>query len=208
MPRPRFKNGTFDLRPLAVAIAAAVTISMVNALESDYLPGVHLVPMVGGMTALSLGSTGEDLIRAINRLRQKEEQAPPAPAEDDAPSKGLGTILVAEDEDGVRRIVRTVLQAHGYTVIEASSGNEAVLTATQHRGPIDLLLTDVVMPDLGGRALADRVRAQRPQIRVLYMSGYADDALTQRGVSQGDPFLQKPFTPLALTRKIQDVLRG
>ncbi len=152
----------------------------------------------------NVGTTFTVLLPAVARA-----VAPTLAAVGDAPApKGRGTILLAEDEDGVRRVVRTVLQQQGYSVLEAGSGAAALAAAVSHAGRIDLLLTDVVMPDVGGRLLADKVRAHRPGIQVLYMSGYADDALTRRGVSEeGDAFIQKPFTPRALAAKVQTVLK-
>jgi two-component system, cell cycle sensor histidine kinase and response regulator CckA len=98
---------------------------------------------------------------------------------------------------------------YGYTVLEAGAGADAVRTVDTHPGPVDLLVTDVVMPDLGGRDLADAVRTRRPGVKVLYVSGYTDDAVVRHGVEAAtDAFLQKPFTPLTLARKIRAVLDG
>jgi PAS domain S-box-containing protein len=135
--------------------------------------------------------------------------APVAPVAADtrAPPRGTETILLVEDEDAVRKLAREVLQQAGYTVLEAARGAEALRIADTHEGSIDLLLTDVVMPGLGGRDLADAVRARRPPIKVLYMSGFTDDAVVRHGVSvAADALLQKPFSPLALTRKVRSVL--
>ena len=124
-----------------------------------------------------------------------------------AAPRGAETILLAEDEAGVRRLARAALEMQGYTVIEASSADEAIQKARRHPGSIHLLLTDVVMPGLGGRVLADTLHAQRPGIKVLYMSGYMDDAVVRHGVkAANDAFLQKPFTRLSLARKVRDVL--
>jgi CheY-like chemotaxis protein len=121
--------------------------------------------------------------------------------------RGSDTILLAEDEEGVRRLARMVLQMQGYAVLEAGTGADALSAAGAHPGPIHLLLTDVVMPDLGGRDLAEAVRARRAGVKVLYMSGYTDDAVVRHGVSEAsDAFLQKPFTPLGLARKVRAVL--
>jgi CheY-like chemotaxis protein len=126
-----------------------------------------------------------------------------------APSitSGTGTILVAEDEAGVRQIMRRVLETRGYTVLTARDGGEAMAMAEGHRGTIDLLMSDVVMPDMNGRELARRLTAVRPTLQVLFLSGYTDDAIFQHGVLQpGVFFLQKPFSPGDLARKVQDVL--
>ena len=119
------------------------------------------------------------------------------------------TILLAEDEDGVRDLARRALEMHGFSVLEARTGAEALRVARAHPGPLDLLVTDVVMPDTGGRALADSVRAVRPAIKVLYMSGYTDDEVVRHGVEAAtDTFLQKPFTLGSLARKVEEVLDG
>ncbi|MBF8259935.1 MAG: PAS domain S-box-containing protein, partial [Actinobacteria bacterium] len=123
------------------------------------------------------------------------------------PSPGTETILLAEDEEVVRRLAREILSGNGYKVLEAGNGREALLLSEAHRGEIHLLLTDVVMPKMSGRELTERIRLQRPDLRILYMSGYTDDAILRHGVLEdGIPFLQKPFTPEELTRKVREVL--
>jgi PAS domain S-box-containing protein len=152
-------------------------------------------------TRLGVGTTFIVLLPAV--AGAKAPALGPAPP----PARGSETVLVAEDEDAVRRMSRMVLELEGYTVLDAGTGTEALRIAEGYSGPIHLLLTDVVMPDLGGRDLADAVRARRPEVKVLYMSGYTDDAVVRRGVSEAvDAFLQKPFTSLALTRKVRAVL--
>jgi CheY-like chemotaxis protein len=122
---------------------------------------------------------------------------------------GSETVLLAEDEEGVRALIRQVLQVGGYAVLEARDGADALWLASQHRGPIDLLITDVVMPGLDGRGLAERLAASYTGLRVLYLSGYTDDAVVRRGVLQEKVhFLQKPFSPAALARKVREVLDG
>ncbi|MBW6505058.1 PAS domain S-box protein [bacterium] len=123
------------------------------------------------------------------------------------PSPGTETILLTEDEEGVRRLVREILSGNGYKVLEAGNGREALLLSEAHRGGIHLLLTDVMMPKMGGRELVERIRLQRPDLRILYMSGYTDDAILRHGVMEnGIPFLQKPFTAEGLARKVREVL--
>jgi CheY-like chemotaxis protein len=123
------------------------------------------------------------------------------------PSPGTETVLLAEDEEVVRRFAREILSGNGYRVLEAGNGREALLLSEAHRGEIHLLLTDVAMPKIGGRELGERIRLQRPGLRILYMSGYIDDAIL-RGVVRDDgiPFLQKPFTTEGLARKVRQVL--
>jgi PAS domain S-box-containing protein len=121
--------------------------------------------------------------------------------------RGTETVVLAEDDEAVRGFARRVLAAAGYAVLEAGDGDAVVSLARSHPGPIHLLVTDVVMPGLGGRELAERVTAVRPGVRVLYLSGYTPDAVLRHGVEQdGAAFLQKPFSPAALTAKVREVL--
>jgi PAS domain S-box-containing protein len=120
--------------------------------------------------------------------------------------RGTETILVAEDEPAVRTLVCGTLEGLGYTVLQAADGHEAVCVLQEH-GPIHLLLTDVVMPVMGGRELAKRVRSAGPSTKVVYMSGYTDDTLAFQGPPQpGSSHIQKPFTPAALAEKLREVL--
>jgi signal transduction histidine kinase/CheY-like chemotaxis protein len=122
-------------------------------------------------------------------------------------SVGTETILLVEDEAGVRRLSLTVLKAQGYVVLEAASGDMALEVARSETGPIHLVVTDVVMPGMSGRELWDHLRVLRPNSRVLFMSGYTDDVIARHGVLEpGIAFLQKPFTPLGLAQKVREVL--
>jgi PAS domain S-box-containing protein len=123
------------------------------------------------------------------------------------PAGGTETVLLVEDEPGVRQLGRDGLRARGYTVLEAGTGEEALALAERHAGRIDLLLTDVVMPRLSGARLAERLAPQRPEMKVLFVSGYTDTALLRHGVQHGEvDCLLKPFTPEDLARKVREVL--
>jgi CheY-like chemotaxis protein len=120
---------------------------------------------------------------------------------------GSETVLVAEDDDDVRALACEALRAFGYTAFEARQGAEAIVIAERHPGPIHLLLTDVIMPEMSGRALAERLARLRPETKVLYMSGYTDSAIVQGGtLDPGAFFVQKPFTPDTLARRVREVL--
>jgi two-component system cell cycle sensor histidine kinase/response regulator CckA len=121
---------------------------------------------------------------------------------------GHETVLLAEDEEALRTLTRNVLQSLGYTVLEASNGAEACEISQRHREPIHLVLTDVVMPGMNGPALAAQLSAQRPQIRVLYMSGYTGQAVGHGVLPEGSNFLAKPFTRESLAFKVRDVLKA
>jgi DNA-binding NtrC family response regulator len=120
---------------------------------------------------------------------------------------GHETVLVVEDEDAIRGIAKRILSEAGYAVLTASDASDALLTCNTHTGKIHLLLTDVVMPQMGGRALAERVALAQPGIKVLYMSGYADDAIVHHGtLDPGTNLIAKPFSGTDLKRKVREVL--
>src|SRR5437588_7777056 len=138
-----------------------------------------------------------------------------APAEDLASAGstrapgGTETVLLVEDAAAVRAVAKQVLERLGYTVLEAPNGQAALHLAQQHRGEIHMLLTDVVMPRVSGRELAEQLARVRPDTRVLYASGYTDDSVVRHGILEsGTAYLQKPFSPESLARKVRDVLDG
>jgi len=121
--------------------------------------------------------------------------------------RGSETVLLVEDEESVRSLIRKILEQRGYRVLEARSGQEALDLCASYDGPIDLLLTDVVMPEMSGRELAERLLPDRAEIRVLFMSGYTEDAVVRHGIENTRiNFLEKPFSPAALARKVREVL--
>jgi CheY-like chemotaxis protein len=123
------------------------------------------------------------------------------------PEKGNETILLVEDDVAVRTLTLEILQANGYSVVEARSPQEAIQIAQNHQSLIHLMLTDVVMPFMSGHDLARKVVVERPEIRILYMSGYTDDTVIRHGVNNPTTaFLPKPFMPDALVRKVREVL--
>ena len=121
--------------------------------------------------------------------------------------RGSEVVLLVEDEKGVRELAREYLEMSGYTVLEAENGHTALELAAMHAGPIHLLMTDVVMPGISGRELADRVAQIRPGIKILYMSGYTDQAVVHHGILETDAaLLQKPFTLATLAAKLREIL--
>jgi CheY-like chemotaxis protein len=124
-------------------------------------------------------------------------------------ARGAETILVVEDEDALRRAACRILKRFGFAVLEARDGAAAEVLASDYAGSIDLMLTVVVMPGQSGRITAGQLVAARPELKVLYMSGYTDDAIVHHGVlDAGTHFIEKPFTPESLARKVREVLDG
>jgi two-component system cell cycle sensor histidine kinase/response regulator CckA len=124
-----------------------------------------------------------------------------------ATAGGTETILLVEDEESVRQLVRDTLEAKGYNVVDAENGEAGLAAAARHMGNIDLVITDVVMPGLGGREMVERLSVTRPEAKVLFLSGYTEDAILSEGsIQSGTAFLQKPFTLQNLSRKVREVL--
>jgi two-component system cell cycle sensor histidine kinase/response regulator CckA len=142
-----------------------------------------------------------------NAIAANDEERSEAVAPLSAHAAQNETILLVEDEEMLRNLARIVLRKQGYTVLEAAHGGEALTICQNHEGPIDLLVTDVVMPVLGGRELVDRIVLLRPEIKVLYVSGYTEDAVVRNGIySEKVQFLHKPFAPTTLADKVREVL--
>lgn len=120
---------------------------------------------------------------------------------------GSETVLLVEDENLVRKLVRTILESHGYFVLEAPGGEEAFHICGSYQEPIHLLITDVVMPKMKGAEVADRLRSIYPEMKVLFVSGYTGDMINQHGVLEaGTHFLQKPFAPVDLLNRVRKLL--
>jgi two-component system, cell cycle sensor histidine kinase and response regulator CckA len=154
-------------------------------------------------STLGIGSTFRVLFPEENGTPEEKPQVPAA-SEDNS---GSEMILLVEDEVAVRRLGVRILERRGYNVLEAASGQEAVRLFEQMAPQIDMLVTDVVMPEMGGTELARRLRAMKPSLRVLFTSGYTADAIAHDGgLEDGTAFLEKPFTPEVLAQKVRDVL--
>jgi PAS domain S-box-containing protein len=152
------------------------------------------------------GTSFQLLLPATDAPAEGVSAPPPA---SEQPARTDETVLLVEDEDQVRALARNILRRAGYKVLEAANGGEALLIAEQHDGPLDVMITDVVMPRMGGHRLALRLQELRPTMKVLYMSGYTDDTMLQHGIKLGElAFLAKPFTPMSLTRKLREVLEA
>jgi len=150
------------------------------------------------------GTTFRVYLPLVDAAAPAAEREPGAAA-----ARGSETILLVEDEEAVRELARDILEVNGYTVLEATNAGEALLACERHPGPIHLMLTDVVMPRFGGPELAERLTPTRPEMRVLYMSGYTDDAIVRQGALTPDSALvQKPFTPAVLARRVRERLDG
>jgi CheY-like chemotaxis protein len=157
----------------------------------------------GGVRVSSEAEQGTTVKVFIPRVESEELTATDAP-----PSlRGDETVLVVEDEDGVRELLWKVLTDHGHTVLEARHGRDALAVASGYGHPIQLVVTDVVMPEMGAGQLVDELLAERPQLKVLYISGYTDDEVMRRGITRSDAaFIHKPFTSGDLMQKVREVL--
>jgi CheY-like chemotaxis protein len=142
----------------------------------------------------------------LPRTQLVVEAAATVPSADLA--KGSETVLLVEDEDAVRELTEQMLKDHGYQVLQAGSGAEALELATSYPGTIHLLMTDVILPQMNGRALAETLWSTRPEIKVLYMSGYSEDVIGQGGRDRRAAYLAKPFSSVDLAAKVRQTLAG
>ncbi|MGA3015850.1 MAG: PAS domain S-box protein [Bryobacteraceae bacterium] len=160
----------------------------------------------GWITVYSEPDQGTQFHVYLPRLEELGEAAA-LPVENPAPAFGTETILVTEDQDSVRRLVSRMLRGLGYHVLEAANGTEALAAAAAHPGPIHLLITDVVMPEMSGRELGSELQRRRLEVRVLYMSGYTGNVIARHGLLEdGVAFIEKPFTAESLAGKVRHVL--
>jgi two-component system cell cycle sensor histidine kinase/response regulator CckA len=144
----------------------------------------------------------------LPRVQSLNGEAPIAKLVESSP-RGCETLLLVEDETSVRQASRQFLAQSGYTVLEAKDGEDALRISREHHGPIHLMITDVVMPRMGGPKLAERLADERPAMKVVFVSGYAENTVLQHGkIDVTTRFLQKPFSLKTLARKVHDVLKA
>jgi PAS domain S-box-containing protein len=171
------------------------------------LPTVYgIVKQSGGYISVA-SNLRKGTTFSIYLPRVEEEQSENSGKKSPPPVRGNETILLVEDAVPLREVTREFLQGAGYTVLEAGDATEALHAAESHGANISLLITDVVLPGINGRALAEQLLSRRPGIKVLYISGYTDDAMVRHGLLQSEiAFLEKPFTQIALTHKVREIL--
>ena len=192
--------------PLAVedVLTDPRTVNVEWMRQEGYVSLLSIPLLVGGRLVGVLRGTTFKIY--LPRVSEPGEVGEPGTAEAGL-RHGSETVLLVEDEAEVRELARDILQENMYTVLDASHGEKALTVCERHTGPIHLLLTDVVMPQMSGRVLADRLGPRRPEMKALYMSGYTENAIVHHGVlDPGTAYLQKPFTPATLTRKVREVL--
>ena len=160
---------------------------------------------IGAYSEVGIGTTFKIYLPAVEKPASHPGTAPAPSAE----RRAGETVLLVEDENGVRGLAQLALQHGGYVVLAAASGEDALRLIDGHSGGIDALLTDVVMPGMSGRELVEVLQPRFPRMKVLYMSGYTDDAVVRHGILQSDvAFLQKPYTPSVLLRRVRQLIDG
>ena len=189
---------------------------MLSAKDTTVASGLGLsivygiVKQSGGVVRVSSEPGSGTSVRVfLPMLEEPEPDEGEAPAAEPVQLRGLETILLVEDEEAVRELLRKVLTRQGYTVLEARHGRDALMALERHRGTVHLVVTDIVMPEMGGRELADRLRAERSDLKILFISGYTNDEIVRRGVSDSDmDFIQKPFSSDDFLRRVREMLDG
>jgi CheY-like chemotaxis protein len=218
-------RGALEILPEARQLSGSLAIIVTGLLSAG--PVQQIIGLYGADGYLTLPASRDDLLTAIQRARRKwpppandvsaterKEPPPPPPVEPSiTASSSAGqatdgaTVLLVEDHAHIRFLVRELLVQSGYVVLEAADGGEAMRVCERHSGPIDLLLTDVLMPRMPGPQLFERLAASRPGLKVLYLTGLPATDLTDRGLLKEDaPLVQKPFVPTALLEKVSEVL--
>jgi two-component system, cell cycle sensor histidine kinase and response regulator CckA len=173
------------------------------------LSTVYGIVKQSGGYIFATSEVGQGTTFRIYLPRVEDAIEPLVPARPMQSVGGSETVLLVEDESSVRQLVRETLQAGGYRVLEAEDGEAALKVASDHGIPIDILITDVVMPGMSGQELSRRLCVLDPELKVLYLSGYTEDSIIREGALEaGTAFLQKPFTLQALSRKVREVLRN
>jgi CheY-like chemotaxis protein len=157
----------------------------------------------GQITVYSQVGCGTIFEVYLPRASADAEEPPPAVL---APPKGSETVMLVDDEEGVRKLVSAILQSNGYSVIEANNGQAALVAYEKNGHKVDLVLTDVVMPQLDGFELGDRLVEKNPDVKILFMSGYRDNRIGAAEARPQRPFLHKPFTPDVLLAKVREIL--
>jgi CheY-like chemotaxis protein len=167
-----------------------------------------IVTQSGGQITVESSTGGGTVFRVfLPRIDAPTSASGRFALDEGAGPRGSETVLLVEDDGDVREFVRDVLRAHGYDVIPAVDGVQALALIEQHAGPIQLMITDVIMPRMMGSEVAARITALRPSIKVLYISGYPGDAIVKQGVPE-QAFVQKPFSVVALARRVRALLDG
>jgi CheY-like chemotaxis protein len=171
------------------------------------LSTVHGIVEQSGGSIWATSAPGQGTTFKVYFPRAVDEANSPVAPSARANLRGAETILLIEDEEPVRAIASTILRRYGYGVLAAGNAVDALRLCSEHKGPIDLVLSDVVMPQMSGPELAQRLRLARPGLRFLFMSGYTDDSITRHGiVAEGVAFIHKPFLPESLAAKVREAL--
>ena len=166
-----------------------------------------MVKQAGGHVHVESALGEGTLFELYLPLYEGAEAAPAGRTGTTREAEGTETILLVEDEPGLRALARRILERQGYSVLACANGSEALVTAAGLAAPLHLVLTDVVMPEMNGRVMAERLRIERPEVAVVYMSGYTDDDAVLRGVLEADAsYIQKPFAPAELLRVVRETL--